>query len=449
LECRNIANGFKEYFQLTNKPEAPLKHKSPQDASICRLEDQSSTKRPVGPSIAYPVPTGQINAMHPRVGPIKVIILPVDFSDSVGVGKPSAIYAPEIERINLWMKWYSNGQSWFEFQTHDDWIRAPRPSFDYVAEDTPGFQSGNPVPGSKIGRQINSSHVASEFLDISEKFYSLSGVTSIWIIYPKDIVNIYDSIVANTNNQGTGSPRAGTYKPEFFDGRLTNKWVTSVGGWLYRNPFPIWAHFVHENLHNIGIQGHGPNQGYQLGIMTNQGGMSLPLSAWDQLVLGWDLQDDIYCTKKENIDSVEVKLSPLEREEIGTKSVMIKLSNREVLVIESRRRDDWSSTDNQNPGLPLGFYGLVVYKVNTAAEPMYGIVEPDGKDWQDKSEAYAYFIRNQEVSHGYLSAANNYPGPPIDMNFVIYKGETLKTNGLEISLVNSGDHDTVRVTKTL
>ena len=79
---------------------------------------------------------------------------------------------------------------------------------------------------------------------------------------------------------------------------------------------------------------------------------------------------------------------------------------------------------------------------------MYGIVEPDGKDWQDKSEAYAYFIRNQEVTHDYLRAANNYPGPPIDMNFVIYKGETLKTNGLEISLVTSGDHDSVRVTKT-
>jgi hypothetical protein len=133
----------------------------------------------------------------------------------------------------------------------------------------------------------------------------------------------------------------------------------------------------------------------------------------------------------------------MEREEIGTKAIMIKLSNTQVLVIESRRKDKWSSGSRLYPGLPDGFYGVIVYKVDTTAKPLYGIMEPDGPNWQDSSDAYAYLIRNLNVDHGYTPGAPQ--SGPIDMNFVMYEGESLTTNGIKISLVKSGDHDEVKI----
>jgi hypothetical protein len=202
---------------------------------------------------------------------------------------------------------------------------------------------------------------------------------------------------------------------------------------------------LHENLHNQGLQGHAPNNGYNLGIMTNQYGLSLPLSSWDTLIIDWQRENQFYCLQKENVKPTNIVLSPLEREEIGTKAIMIKLSKSQILVIESRRRDKWSSGYKGFPGLPEGFYGVVTYKVDTTANPLYGVMEPDGPDWKDSSPAYAYYIRNLDVDHGSVKGAPQ--SGPIDMNFFLYEGESLTTNGIKITLVKSGDHDEVRIEK--
>jgi hypothetical protein len=240
---------------------------------------------------------------------------------------------------------------------------------------------------------------------------------------------------------GINDPTRGWYTT--YDPRLINVWIHSSSGRQTYYNFPIWAFFLHENLHNQGLQGHAPNNGYNFGIMTNQYGMSLPLSSWDTLVIDWQIKNQFYCVQRENLKPTSLVMSPLEREEIGTKAIMIKLSNSQILVIESRRKDKWSSGYKGFPGLPDGFYGVIVYKVDTTAKPQYGVMEQDGPNWRDSSTSYAYLIRNLEVDHGYISGAPQ--SQPIDMNFVMYEGESLTTNGIKISLIKSGDHDEVRI----
>jgi len=144
-------------------------------------------------------------------------------------------------------------------------------------------------------------------------------------------------------------------------------------------------------------------------------------------------------------------MSPLEREEIGTKAIMIRLSEYEVLVIESRRDDKWINKLNKNEIMnsdtngktPL-LNGLVVYKVQVDKVEPYGSTEKDGADWQDKSDSFAYYIRNNITNKGY----SNYPGtPPFDLNFVLNEGETLTYSGIKITLANSGLHDKVIIEK--
>ena len=438
LECREIANKAKKYFQLSTTPKAPPTNVSPESLDVCRVPDQSTTDRSEGPAIAYPIPSGKLYASIPKVGQINALIIPIDFADSPGSGSPSELYNEIISKANAWMKWYSHGKSFYKFQTYDKWIRAPKNSTEYVPADH--VSSRPPNPENYItGRKINGLDIASEYLDLAKSHYNYTNMNNVFILYPKDVKNIWTGIW----KLGIDDPIRGWKTTT--DPRLVNVWVTATGARDSYYNFPVWAFFLHENLHNQGLQGHAPNQGSNFGIMTNQYGLSLPLTSWDTLIIDWQIENQFYCLQKENIKPTTIVLSPLEREEIGTKAIMIKLSKSQVLVIESRRKDTWSSGYKGFPGLPDGFYGLIVYKVDTTAKPLYGVEEPDGADWRDSSTAYAYLIRNLEVSHGSTPGAPQ--SAPIDLNFVMYEGESLITNGIKISLVKSGDHDEVKIEK--
>lgn len=431
---------------VTPVAEKLIVKKSPKPLEVCRIPDQSPTQlRKRGPSIAYPVPTGEIYAHIPTQGPIRIAIIPIDFPDVVGSQPPQNIYADDVKQIDEWMKWYSDGKSFYEWQLGTNWIRAPRPSFDYVPLDSPQFDRGNPLTGARVGRSINSVQIADEFYTLAEKEFNLENLHAVLFIYPKEVIHIWDLIVRNGAIQGIGHPAKG---PDFFEvkviePRLLKTWIMATGAFMYRNNFPLWSWVVHEVLHNQGLQGHAPNQGSPMGIMTNQWGGSFALNAWDTTVLDWQRQDDVYCLEKDDLKiGHEIQLVPLEMEQVGNKSVMIKLSNSQVLVVESHRKDKWSNSFKGFGGLPMNFRGVMVYKVDTTKEPLYGIEEPDGDKWIDGSEAFAYYIRNNKVKHGVM----NLQYGRLDLNFVMYAGESLVTNGIKISFVESKTYDRLEIT---
>lgn len=424
---------------------APKISKSPEDLSVCRIPDQSNSRRVLeGPSIAYPIPTGAVNAQISTTGPIRAALIPIDFQDAPGRVSPESIYKDDLELIDNWMKWFSNGKSYYQWQAGKEWLRAPRPSYDYVALDTPSFERGNPLPGAKVGRSINSVQVAAEFYQLAAGKFDLENLDTVLFLYPENVIHIYDLIVRNGSYQGIGHPAKGPafFESKVIDSRLLRTWIMATGALMYQNNYPLWSWILHEVLHNQGLQGHAPNQGSILGIMTNQWGASLVLNAWDTIILDWQRENEVYCVSKENLTEAKtVLLSPLEREEIGNKSIMIKLSKSQVLVIESRRYDKWSKGFFGYQGLPKDFGGVVVYKVDTTKTPLYGIVESDGNQWRDESEAFAYYIRNNNVNHGILQ----HKYGQLDLNFVMYKGESITSNGIKITLVESNAHDTITV----
>lgn len=445
LECREVAGGKLQYFLISNKPTPPPSNKSPELLSVCRLPDASTTGRPDGPSIAYPIPEGKLYTSIPRAGAIKEVIIPIDFSDSPGLTRPSSLYKPMMQNVDAWIKWYSHGKSHYEWQVVDQWIRAPLPSSEYVPADSKAPTNPDTPASFHTGRSISSTAIATEVLNVAEKYFNYKGINSIYILYPPNVQNIWSGISKLGDFQMSNDPTLPAGTLQIKDDRLKGVWISASGYREYLYNFPQWAFLLHENLHNQGLQGHAPNQGTPLGMMTNQYGKSMALNSWDSTIIDWQLPTDVYCVKKENLKPTNIVMSPLEREEVGTKSIMIRLSATQALVIESHRRDRWSQGTNGYPGLPAGFYGLVVYKVDTTKSAQYGVAEQDGAAWQDKSDGFAYYLRNQNVSHGYIPG--NQVNPPFDLNFVMYRGESLTTNGVKISLVRSGDHDTVSIQK--
>ena len=88
------------------------------------------------------------------------------------------------------------------------------------------------------------------------------------------------------------------------------------------------------------------------------------------------------------------------------------------------------------PGLPEGFYGLTVIRVDTSVD--LNRVQQAG--------AYLDFIDGGERGHGVLFQ-QGLRVPPFDLDNVIYEGESIVTDGVRISLTRSGDHDRVHVSR--
>ena len=436
------------------KPTAkPITYESPEDLSVCRIPQKD--RNPNLPFYSYPIDEKSIYAFLPRSGQINVTVIPIDFSDAPGSSKPSAFLNSQMELIDEWMLWYSHGRSFYKWKTHDEWIRAPKSSSDYVPIDTPGPTRGlsndGRSQGSFIGtRSLNTFENASELLDLAKSHFDFDSMNVVLFLFPEGAKNIYDPWVRNGNFQGSGSSRDGTYRDTGIrDKRLENVVILAAGNWFFNQRVSFWPWFLHENLHHQGLLGHAPMQGSPLGIMTSQAGIRLPLQAWDSITLDWQLPTDIFCVNKQKLAQFEILMSPLEREEVGTKAIMIRLSEYEVLVIESRRDDKWINQlrrgeiiNADSDGRSNKLNGLVVYKVQMDKVEPYGTIDADGPNWKDSSTNFAYYIRNNIKEKGY----SEYSGvPPFDLNFMIYEGESLTYQGIKISLLASGLHDKVRV----
>jgi hypothetical protein len=345
------------------------------------------------------------------------------------VGSPNAIIDPIIANVNDWLRHFSNGKMEYLWQTSDQWIRASKPSTEYVW-DHPENDTGGPAPGAVPVTPREAIHIGQDLLEDADALFDYTDVKVVFFIYPKDIVNIWDAMTTWSVGQTD-------------EGRI-NYQLNATGAWLYRGTGTPWAWFIHENLHPHGLAGHAPNDGSPFGIMTNESNFAL--QAWDTLILGWDVPGQFFCASRNALKSADVVLSPIDRTEQGTKAILVKLSDHEILVVESRRRSDWSGSPSRGQPagatFPKGFYGLLVYKVNLLNRSNR-VWEPRAYKWTGDSEAFAYYIPNRSVTHEMLSGAEGFSW--IDSGYLTYLGETLVTDGVAISLITSGDVDTVRV----
>ena len=423
VECRWVAEEQRRYVQLLAAPSPPGFAVTQAPLSTCRLQGAPISDG----AIAFPASADRI----PQQGRVSVALIPIDFSDAPGVGSPNAIIDPIIANVNDWLRHFSNGKMQYLWQTSEQWIRASKPSTEYVW-DHPG-DTGGPAPGAVPVTPREAIHIGQDLLTDADALFDFTDVKIVFFIYPTGIVNIWDAMTTWSVGQTN-------------EGRIDYQ-LNATGAWLYRGTATPWAWFLHENLHPHGLAGHAPNDGSPFGIMANQSNFAL--QAWDTLILGWDVPGQYFCASRDALKSADVVLSPIDRTERGTKAILVKLTDHEVLVVESRRRSDWSGSRNRGQPagatFPKGFYGLLVYKVNLLNRSNR-VWEPWSHRWTGDSQAFAYYIPNRSVTHGMVSGAEGFGW--IDTGYLTYLGETLVTDGVAISLITSGDVDTVRVSLT-
>jgi hypothetical protein len=123
-------------------------------------------------------------------------------------------------------------------------------------------------------------------------------------------------------------------------------------------------------------------------------------------------QENIYCVAKPNISAQTLALVPLEREQAGLRSIIVKLSEHEALVIESHRKDKWSDR------WTTGTTGVSVMRIDTRKDTV----------WDMGSSTGTYVIPAREHSLDFLKV-----------------GQTFTTDGVKISVVSSGENDQIKI----
>jgi hypothetical protein len=415
LICRVVAGGVNKYFDATNTFATASNPKSPDSLSICRLTDQRPKPvQPDGSQITYPV--------IPRIGSVKtgvekIAIVGFDFNDSPGQGGPLDIFGNTMNKAADFFNWYSNGKVKFEFATYDKWIRLSKPSSFYVTG--PHFTS---IQGALTVHQM-----AEEFKSSIGRYINLNGYTAIWFVYPMNIQTIEENF-----------------------GLASYPSIYGIGPSSYQIELPLWTYYVHEMLHEQGLQGHSPKEPWRFGVLLNGNGYTAGMNSWDELSVDWMTEDDIYCIDKSHLNPVQIELAPIERQQSGIHSIMIKLDDHRALVIESHRQGDFA------PGMPDYGYGVTLQLVDTTKSTTWDDDKATSvylkiSNSQRNGPEYGTRINNKQADD---SGINEFNGVGVsgarwglDQNFLMLEGEKYTFEGITINFVRSGNTDLISLTK--
>jgi hypothetical protein len=415
LICRAVAGGTNKFFDGSNTFTPVINPKSPDSLVACHLTDQRPTPvQPEGTQITFPIAPHQGSV---KAGVEKIAIVGFDFSDSPGQGSPLDIFGNTMDQSQKFFNWYSNGKVNFEFASYDKWIRLSKPSTSYA--------TGQHFTSTEGVLTVN--QMADEFKSLISKYINLNGYTAIWFVYPKNIQTI-------TENFGLASYPS----------------IYGIGPSNYQIEVPLWTFYIHEMLHEQGLQGHSPKEPWRFGVLLNGNGYTAGMNSWDELSVDWMAEDEIYCVNKSHLKPVQIELAPIEREQGGVHSIMVKLDDHRALVIESHRQGEFA------PGMPDYGYGVTLQLVDTTKITTWDDEKATSvylkiSNSQRSGPEYGTRINNKMADD---SGVNDFNGVGVsgarwglDQNFLMLQGEKYTFEGITVNFVKSGNTDLISLSQ--
>jgi hypothetical protein len=273
--------------------------------------------------------------------------------------------------------------------------------------------------------------------------------------------------------------------PVMTDEGAIRAWVGN--GYVFYRPHSISdalaMFYVHETLHDIGISDiyrygyHVADETFGNGLaivpMGEWAVMSAPVGnareviAWHRWLLGWLGDEQVYCRPSDSLVDVEISLSPLTREEEGYKAAMIPVSDRKVIVVESRRAEGYSATaGNINIAIDVdgvrkraslrdfGTDGLLVYTYDTSVIDGAGqswVQIPDGRpsEWGPATCPMTVCTWADRENPWLLWDPDNPDNVLIETHLdpLLRIGDSITVEGVTIELIEWGESDRVRIFK--
>lgn len=386
----------------------------------CKIKDlRTGSNIGVGAgSVGFPL---RFNRMKPN-GTVKVAIIPVNFPDSPKVNNPESYLKKYTTILNNRNNYLYGDRIKYEWTFLPEWLMMDKSAI-YYAWDHPTVQSDGSRKSDGVNQLLSTEEQAGLIFSEAEKKLNLNEFDFFWIF---------------TNPLEIRVPQGpeGDYRMNIKTKMSSNLSVNfyPIGNRVYSGKWGNWGikgstledTLAHEMAHFHGMLQHAPGNGWGWYISNNP--------TWETWLVGWRPDSEFFCVdKNDSWKNVSFNLSSIDLNSTGYKSGVIKISDSQVLVIESRRKGPFTTA------LPQSFSGITTYLVDT---------KKSGERWDgnfDKeNDYYMAFLRIKGKSKPIPKYSNLAVW---DENILAKQGEKFEYGGVRIELVKSEDFDSIRLTK--
>jgi len=387
---------------------------------LCKIKDlRTGTNIGLGAgSVGFPL---KFNRIKPN-GTVKVAVLPVNFPDSPKVDSPNSYLNKYISLLDNRNKYLYRDRIKYEWTVLTDWLMMDK-SAVYFAWDHPTVQSDGSRKSDGVNQILSTQEQASLIFSEAEKKINLKDFDFFWI---------FTNPVEDRVPQGP----EGDFRMDITtkqSGKLNLNFYP-LGNRLYSGKWGNWGikgstledTLAHEMAHFHGMIQHAPGNGWGWYISNNP--------TWETWLTGWRPDSEYFCLDKaENWKSVNVNLSSIDLNSTGYKSAVIRLSDSQVLVVESRRKGPFTTA------LPESFSGITVYLVDTTKS---------GERWDGNfDKEYDYYMAFLRIK-GKLKPVPKFNNLAVwDENIYAKQGEKFEFGDIRIELTKSGDFDSITISK--
>lgn len=386
-------------------------NKTKVDPSVCKVKQNSDW---VKNATAFPF---QPTAL-PIKGKIDVAFVYLDWSDSPGTEEDYLFYQQQAKMFKefYWMA----SENTLEINTtfSQKWFRIPGSYKNYITTHDDEAQRG----AGAVKQKFYDAAIAA-----SDAETNFAGIEIVIFAIP------------------TGKPTIAEGLHEFnFDynaylktaeGNIYDT-VTAGDSFIIPTYQPPWVLYVHEVGHMIGVphqadeSWNSPNlvsQKYQqnpLGgwdIMSFQGGGSRTITSWLRWLAGWLTDEQVMCIAKDQVTESFYELHPVNKIKGNVESLVIKLNDSKVLVVESRRFDPYFDIETGN-------YkdGVLIYSVDAnkgSAQGNQVLLSPrditkylyEDNVWWDWKELDAMFFQGDSITYEGVKIEVFYSGKDSDI----------------------------------
>jgi hypothetical protein len=124
----NIGQGW-TWIPLTGSGVFPGQNELAQlPIDKCKIKDNRPPEVRYFGATGFPAPESRM----PNKGEVTVAIIPIDFPDALGVTDPMSLIRKDLEAIDAWTEFFTDGSVKYNWVFSDEWLTMPKESKYYV-----------------------------------------------------------------------------------------------------------------------------------------------------------------------------------------------------------------------------------------------------------------------------------------------------------------------------
>jgi len=399
------------------------------DAEACKVEDVSIPRQKYDSiAVGFPLLT---KPWVRKAGTYKVLVVPIEFADVSGTYEVASYLQPQIDKFNAFYENFSRGQLAFDWVVYEEWITLPKNSTDFPQDEELSSQTHSAEHTAQKGDFYD------VVIEVTDPIVDYSDADIVFFMLPTKKLPFIEFNI----NQGEGWYKGGPGGIETEEGKLWAVYAYGEGRAYNEFKDGVWVWWVHEvghefglpdiNWHSVTFRNYETIVGGSVSdydIMAAWMGPDRILSTWSMFTMGWLPDSEVHCATPDTFVEGSYELFPASANTGQLSSLMFKLSETEMLVVESRRLSEFALDEAEDW---RARQGVLVYHIDTTlghGENFMTLLAPEGR------------------KHVYIETPKN--GIQANLDAILYEGNSISVAGLRIE-VNSAtsDRDMVSISK--